>query len=113
MFLLSPFYDNVDHKSGISMAALTKLTPPKDLTEKDRDTVFQHFFCRLASHRNSAELYANAEYGLSHLEEAKKLKLRDVFVSEINSWAKTLLEKAWIVCQEPGGAYTRISISVL
>ncbi|KAF8163488.1 DUF726-domain-containing protein [Crassisporium funariophilum] len=73
---------------------LEKITPPKDLSEKDKAIVFQHFFCRLASYRNTAVLYAAIEHSLSDSNEWQ----REAFEEEINIWAQSLLEKAWIVC---------------
>jgi hypothetical protein len=92
-------------------ADLVQLTPPKELTERERDTVFQHFFRRLAAHRNTIELYAAAEFNLSTLQEVIKSRQRDEFNREINSWAQALLENAWIVCGAPGGGeFSSISI---
>ncbi|KAJ7109499.1 DUF726-domain-containing protein [Mycena epipterygia] len=85
------------------MADLTQLVPPKDLSESDRDTVFNHFFCRLASFRNTSGLYSNLEHNLSSLKPQLKDSQRDAFDQEIQRWAQKLLEQTWIVCGEPGG----------
>ncbi len=85
------------------MADLSKLSPPKHLTEDDRETIFQHFFCKLAVHRNTAELYALTEYGLSSYPEPQRARRKDSLTREVNRWAQSLLEKAWAVCEEPGG----------
>lgn len=79
---------------------LTKLTPPKELSAKDKEAIFQHFFCRLAAYRNTVELYAATEYNLSLDPDTRKCRLKETFGKEVNDWAQGLLEKAWIVCQE-------------
>jgi hypothetical protein len=81
---------------------LTKLTPP-ELSEAERLAFFQNFLCRLTLHRNTAELYASAEYMLSSLPEEEKSRSRELFNQEVNHWAQELLNIAWIACQEPGG----------
>ncbi|KAJ7774967.1 DUF726-domain-containing protein [Mycena metata] len=81
------------------MADLTQLVPPKDLSETDKETVFSYFFCRLASFRNTAELYSSLEHDLSSQKTARK----EQFDREIQDWAQKLLEQTWIVCGEPGG----------
>ncbi|KAJ6623528.1 DUF726-domain-containing protein [Mycena sp. CBHHK59/15] len=85
------------------MADLTQLSPPKNLTDTERETIFNHFFCRLASFRNTAELYSNAEHSYSTLRPQTRLSYRDQFNQEIQVWAQRLLEQAWIVCGEPSG----------
>ncbi|CAL1704744.1 unnamed protein product [Somion occarium] len=79
---------------------LTKIVPPKELDETARSTIFLYFMRRLASHRNSAELYAYNEYGFSM--SADGAKARDAFVIELDHWAQELLKNAWNACQEPG-----------
>ncbi|KAA1469503.1 DUF726-domain-containing protein [Dentipellis sp. KUC8613] len=85
------------------MADLTKLTPPKDLSEPERQSIFDHVFRRLAGHYHAAELYALAEYSLSPLPEPAKAKIRDAYLEEIRVWGQALLDVTWIACQEPGG----------
>ncbi|KAJ7125481.1 DUF726 domain-containing protein [Mycena crocata] len=85
------------------MADLTQLVPPKDLSEKDRETVFNHFFCRLASFRNTACLYSKSEESSSSQKPQVTFARRDEFDREIQLWAQKLLEQTWIVCGEPGG----------
>ncbi|KAK0503424.1 DUF726-domain-containing protein [Armillaria luteobubalina] len=82
---------------------LAQLTPPKQLTQQERNTVFQHIFRRLADYRNTAELYALAEYSLSPLPEKAKSDRRNTFNKTLNTWAQQLLEHAWIACGEPDG----------
>ncbi|KAJ7097860.1 DUF726-domain-containing protein [Mycena belliarum] len=81
------------------MADLTQLVPPKDLSEEIRETVFQHFLCRLASFRNTTLLYSSLEHESSSCSPQRQ----DEFDQEINTWAQKLLEQTWIVCGEPGG----------
>ncbi|KAJ7709782.1 DUF726-domain-containing protein [Mycena rosella] len=85
------------------MADLTQLVPPKDLSEADRQTVFSHFFHRLASFRNTALLYSDLEEHSSSLNPRLKASRRELFDQEIQTWAEKLLEHTWIVCGEPGG----------
>ncbi|KAJ6597014.1 DUF726-domain-containing protein [Mycena vulgaris] len=85
------------------MADLTQLVPPKDLSETVKEIVFNHFFCRLASFRNTAALYANVEHNSSSLNPQLKATRREQFIQEIQVWAQKLLEQTWIVCGEPGG----------
>lgn len=82
---------------------LAQLTPPKQLAQQERDTVFQHIFRRLAAYRNAAELYSLAEYSLSPLPEKVKSDRRDAFNKGLNTWAQQLLEHAWVACGEPDG----------
>ncbi|KAG7447934.1 DUF726-domain-containing protein [Guyanagaster necrorhizus] len=82
---------------------LAQLTPPKQLTQQERQTVFQHIFRRLAAYRNTAELYALTEYSLSSLPESTKSDRRNSFNKGLNAWAQQLLEHAWVVCGEPEG----------
>lgn len=89
------------------MADLAKLTPPKDLSEHDRQTLFEHFFRRLAAYRHACELYARVEE-FHHSSEAaatgdEATVAREDFMREIDTWAQALLENTWIACQEPGG----------
>ncbi|KII88350.1 hypothetical protein PLICRDRAFT_41518 [Plicaturopsis crispa FD-325 SS-3] len=85
------------------MADLANIAPPKELSEADRLTVFEHFSRHLAVHRNTAELYAAVECSVSSLSDEKKTRTRDAFSREMNKWAQALFRNAWIACQEPGG----------
>ncbi|OCH95558.1 DUF726-domain-containing protein [Obba rivulosa] len=84
------------------MGDLTKLTPPKELSDEACSIVFQYIYRRLASYRNTAELYAMAEYALSSQPERLKSRIRDEFIEEMNNWAQDLLKHAWLACREPG-----------
>ncbi|KAJ7271900.1 DUF726-domain-containing protein [Mycena haematopus] len=86
------------------MADLTQLVPPKDLSDTDKQTVFNHFVCRLASFRNTAGLYSSLEHDLSSLRPQVKTVRKQRFDREIQIWAQKLLEQTWLVCGEPGGA---------
>lgn len=83
---------------------LTKVTPPTELTEAERATMFEHISCRLAAHRNKAEMYAQFESHLADGNDSEKLQVRQAHDAEINRWAQALLENAWAACQEPGGS---------
>lgn len=85
------------------MSDLTKITPPNDLSEADLTTVFDHIYRRLAQYRNTAQLYAQNEYGLSSQCEQEKAYTRDNFVEELDRWTQELLRDAYFVCKEPGG----------
>lgn len=80
-------------------ADLANIVPPKYLTDEDKANVFQHLLCRLASYRNTVELYAEAEYAIISSEE-NGAQRRNQFNNEIEIWAQSLLEKAWAVCGE-------------
>lgn len=81
---------------------LTKLTPPIN-PDVGLDTIFEHFFRRLAAYRNTTELYALSEYNHSPDPESEKARRRDNFNQQVTAWAQTLLEQAWVVCKESGG----------
>ncbi|KAF9053822.1 DUF726-domain-containing protein [Hymenopellis radicata] len=80
---------------------LAQITPPKELTQTQRDTVFQHFFCRLASFRNTAILLSDIEFNLSSSPEQQKTKTKEQFGEALNRWAQQLLQHAWLVCNQP------------
>lgn len=82
---------------------LAKLTPAKDLTDEEKSTVFEHLYRRLAVFRNTAELYALTESSLSSLPEAQKTRRLEDFNRDLNRWAQTFLDHAFIVCEQPGG----------
>ncbi|KAF9246296.1 DUF726-domain-containing protein [Melanogaster broomeanus] len=79
-----------------------KVTPPRDLTEAERETVFLHFFRRLASHRNLAALYVETEDAILRASGDDTGSFKDDFNAALNQWAQDLLHNAWLVCQEPG-----------
>jgi hypothetical protein len=81
---------------------LEKITPPRDLTAQEKDVVFQYFYRRLASFRNTCDIYARRECDLSELAAETSEKRRDDIIGELNKWAKDLLQKAYIICEQPG-----------
>ena len=85
------------------MGDVTKLAPPKDLSDDERRNVFEHIFRRLASHRHTAELYAISEQYSSSASPDNAEKLHNDYIHEIDSWAASLLQSAWAACGEPGG----------
>lgn len=90
-------------QSTRTMSDLTQVTPPKELTETDRLTIFEHVFRRLAAYRNAAKFYAGAEYGLSTRPQEEKAQTKKQFLDELDSWAQELVQHVWFACQEPGG----------
>ncbi|THH12520.1 hypothetical protein EW146_g7614, partial [Bondarzewia mesenterica] len=87
------------------IAHLVDFVPPNELTETDRQIIFERFFRNLAACRNRTELYALAErnFVFGPQIDPDLFEIEGAFVDEINSWAQGLLESAWIACQEPGG----------
>lgn len=81
---------------------LEKITPPRELSIDEKDTVFEYFFRRLAAFRNVCEIYALTECDLSELPSEVKEKRSDQVIKALNQWAQDLLEKAWVVCRESG-----------
>lgn len=95
---------------------LTKITPPKELTDEERHTIFQHFFRRLASFRNTALLYASAEFSSARdsFPAGQREKILQSCTREVNTWARDLLRDAWAACAEPGGGVvTLLQINIL
>ncbi|KAF9265459.1 DUF726-domain-containing protein [Marasmius fiardii PR-910] len=84
------------------MTSIEQLTPPRELTRHERQTIFQHFYRQLAVNRNRATLHAEAEYQSSSLPQSKKQQIKNEFNDEVKKWAQDILEKAWIACGEPG-----------
>lgn len=81
------------------MADLTSIAPPKDLDNAGRLVVFEYISRRLASHRNSAYLFADAERaGTLSSEDHVRL-----YKNALDHWVQDLLQQVWIACQEPGG----------
>lgn len=92
------------------MGDVTKLAPPKDLSDNERRNVFEHIFRRLASHRHTAEAYALSEQFASSASPEDAEKVRNDYMHEIDSWASSVLEAAWAACGEPGGGTSSLSI---
>lgn len=84
--------------------ALTKLTAPKELTESERLQIFDYVLRRIATYRNSVQLYSLAEYQQSAEDEEAAAKRKREFDDGVNNWAQDLLGKAWIALQEPQGS---------
>jgi hypothetical protein len=87
---------HIDEKPSIDV-----IIPPSELTEAERLAFFEHFFRRLAAHRNQFQIYAIAESGYI-LQEGGTPKEK-ALLSELDHWAQGLLNSAWAACQEPGG----------
>ncbi|OSD01551.1 DUF726-domain-containing protein [Trametes coccinea BRFM310] len=80
---------------------LTKIAPPKELSDADCRVVFQRLSRRLASFRNTAELYATMEASLTNT--ATSVRTKNAFVDALNTWAQETLNNIWYACREPGG----------
>ncbi|TFK76309.1 DUF726-domain-containing protein [Pluteus cervinus] len=71
-----------------------------DLAPNSNQTVFEHFFCRLAAHRNRAIRYATTELAGSSVSLlSSNVKGRDAYKDVVNGWAQELLGNAWVVCR--------------
>lgn len=88
-------------------ADLTKITPPKELSALDKHNVFEHFFRHLASYRNTAQSYSAVECDLD-----QNNKRKESFNHEINKWAQSLLERAWVVCHDSGKGQSRPNLHI-
>jgi len=98
---LFPCVLNHDAAMSEDKSDLSKVTPPQDLDDAARLTILQHLTRKLASHRNTAELYARTESALSSNKQADQVV--DAYVRDIEKWAQDLLRNAWTACQEVGG----------
>jgi hypothetical protein len=88
-------------RSSAEKANIHTITPPTDLSEAERFAVFEHFFRRLAAHRNQFEIYALAEAG--YIQEEGGTGSQKAVLKELDLWGQQLLKSAWAACQEPGG----------
>ncbi|KAI0807342.1 hypothetical protein C8Q74DRAFT_1227158 [Fomes fomentarius] len=80
---------------------LTKVTPPKELTNEDCAVIFKRLSRKLASFRNTAQLYASTEADAAHSNGSSET--RDELVDAIDAWAQETLKNIWLACREPGG----------
>ncbi|TRM62624.1 DUF726-domain-containing protein [Schizophyllum amplum] len=69
-----------------------------ELSDDELDNVFQHIYRRLAVCRNDSLMYADLECMLAPGKEDAKAKRTDEFGHNIDEWAQTVIEKAWIAC---------------
>ncbi|KIY43556.1 DUF726-domain-containing protein, partial [Fistulina hepatica ATCC 64428] len=79
------------------------------LDHSEKKIVFDHFFCRLASFRNTAVLHAELEYTCAHAQKSVKADVRNKQTGEINSWAQSLLQNAWDACNEQAGSCPKLT----
>ncbi|KAF5358195.1 hypothetical protein D9756_001400 [Leucocoprinus leucothites] len=79
---------------------IEKITPPRELTAQEKNTVFQHFFRRLAAFRNTYDIYARRECDNSEPSKGASEETRNEFIRSLNQWAQELTHKAWIVCRK-------------
>ncbi|KAI0664843.1 DUF726-domain-containing protein [Cubamyces menziesii] len=82
---------------------LTKVAPPKELSNEECRSVYQRLSRRLASFRNSAELSASMEAALVNTDSA--FRMREAFGDALNAWAQETLKHIWYACREPGGGH--------
>ncbi|KAI0748091.1 DUF726-domain-containing protein [Daedaleopsis nitida] len=80
---------------------LTKVAPPKELTDEQCAAILRRLSRNLAGLRNTAELYATTEADLS--KNKKSTQIKDAFVEAMDSWAQDTLKNIWLACREPGG----------
>ena len=89
------------------MPDLTQVTPPKELDSREQDIIFQHIFRRLAAHRNTRVLYAEAEASLSKNGEGLETQISSKeYEKEIDQWANSFLKNVWAACDGQGGMFT-------
>ncbi|KAF9014012.1 DUF726-domain-containing protein [Cyathus striatus] len=74
---------------------ITKITPI-DVTLEQKANTFDHIFRQLAQYRNISLLYMSLEPTM--LQD--KQNQSTAFDLEVNSWAQSLLTKAWVICME-------------
>jgi hypothetical protein len=75
-----------------------------DLSEREREIIFQYLFRRLAAYRNTTELYALTEAALLRSSDNGSSDSKTFeFSQALNAWGQSILENTWVTCQEPGG----------
>ncbi|KAF6763945.1 DUF726 domain-containing protein [Ephemerocybe angulata] len=88
--------------------SLDKITPPKHLSKPEKLVVFEYFFRQLATFRNTALIYAEAETHYETVEAAKDplgntkpdVRWRVEYGASLNVWSQALLRNAWVACTE-------------
>lgn len=81
-------------------ADLTEILPPKGLGADEQTVVFDYFSRNLVIQRNIGVSYAEIEYYHSTLGDEKKAAIRDSVITELDIWAQSLIETAWVVCDQ-------------
>lgn len=76
--------------------ALEKILPPKEISPEKKKLVFTLFYRRLAHYRNTVTWCSNPDPFLR--DDSNAEQRQTTFESQINIWAQSLLEEAWIVC---------------
>lgn len=82
--------------------AIEKIVPPKELTAREKDTVFRYFFCHLMAFRNTYDIYARRECDNSELAKGPSEERRNKIIQSLNQWAQELAHRAWVVCRQSG-----------
>ena len=80
---------------------LTKVAPPKALSDQECAAIFKRLSRTLAGFRNTAELRASSEADLAGSRKSSHTK--EEFVQAVDDWAQETLKNIWLVCREPGG----------
>ena len=79
---------------------LTKVAPPKELSDQECAAILKRLSRNLARSRNTAELYAATEADLGYQSSSQH---KDEFVEALDDWAQATLRNIWLACREPGG----------
>lgn len=80
---------------------LTKVAPPKELTDQQCAAIFKRLSRTLASFRNTAELRASTEADL--VGHRKSSQMKEEFTQAMDDWTQDTLKNLWLACREPGG----------
>ncbi|KAI0670416.1 DUF726-domain-containing protein [Trametes maxima] len=80
---------------------LTRVAPPKELSNTQCQAVFQRLERRLAGFRNTAELHGTIEAAFTNTGESSNVQ--EAYVRALNDWAQETLRNIWLACREPGG----------
>jgi hypothetical protein len=69
-----------------------------NLTREEQVATFEHIFRRLAQHRNTVELWVNAEHDANESPLSHRQSKTEELMKEIDSWANALAQNAWLEC---------------
>ncbi|KAG9226132.1 hypothetical protein CCMSSC00406_0005043 [Pleurotus cornucopiae] len=84
------------------MSTLSNVTPAKELSKEQLETIFWHLFSRLARYRNLCQLHAMSEYQTSSAPQNTKEDMKNGFDKEIDEWAQMIVDRTWTACKSPG-----------
>ena len=80
---------------------LTKVAPPKELTDDQYAAVFKRLSRHLAAFRNRTELYSSTDTHI--LQDGQFTNEKDEFLEAVDKWTQETLRYIWLACREPGG----------